>query len=86
MISYFRNRCPSCEKAPVFTGIYAMSRECPSCGSVFEKESGYFIGAMIASYFLGVFLAFPPLLLMVFKFKVEMEWAIGVSALMIFVL
>jgi hypothetical protein len=31
-----------------------MNRSCPSCGTVFEKEPGYFVGAMYFSYFLGV--------------------------------
>jgi hypothetical protein len=63
-----------------------MSRACATCGNTFEKESGYFIGAMIASYFLGVFLAFPALLLMVFRYRLEMADAIGASVLLIFML
>ena len=31
-----------------------MHRTCPSCGTLFEKEPGYFVGAMYFSYFLGV--------------------------------
>jgi len=86
VIPHFRNRCPSCEKAPIFPGITTMNRACPACGNVFEKEPGYFIGAMIASYFLGVFLAFPPLLALVFTFKVEMVQAIAASIVLIFIL
>ncbi len=86
MSSFFRNKCPSCKSAPIFSGIYAMNSKCPSCGIEFEKESGYFIGAMIASYFLGVFLALPVLLALVFYFKISMELAIGATILQTFLM
>lgn len=28
--------------------------ECPACGLVFVREYGYFVGAMYASYFIGI--------------------------------
>lgn len=31
-----------------------MNRACPVCGIVFEREPGYFLGAMYFSYGLGV--------------------------------
>ena len=31
-----------------------MNERCPVCGLVFERESGYFLGAMYFSYFLAV--------------------------------
>lgn len=31
-----------------------MNQSCPACGTVFEKEPGYFVGAMYFSYFLAV--------------------------------
>jgi hypothetical protein len=31
-----------------------MHRACPSCGLVFEREPGYFVGAMYVSYALAV--------------------------------
>ena len=86
MISYFKNRCPSCNHAPIFSGIYVMNSKCPACETVFEKESGYFIGAMIASYFLGVFLALPVLLLLIFYYQVDMGMAIGATILQTFLL
>ena len=47
-------RCPWCRRGRIFRGILAMHPSCPSCGAVFEKEPGYFVGAMYFSYFLGV--------------------------------
>jgi len=36
-----------------------MRTACPVCALVFEREPGYFVGAMYASYFLGIFLTLP---------------------------
>ena len=32
---------------------------CPECGLQFEREQGYFTGAMYASYFIGIFVTLP---------------------------
>jgi uncharacterized protein (DUF983 family) len=47
-------RCPWCRRGRIFRGVLAMNRSCPSCGTLFEKEPGYFVGAMYFSYFLAV--------------------------------
>ena len=47
-------RCPWCRRGPIFRGVLTMNGACPSCGTVFEKEPGYFVGAMYFSYFLAV--------------------------------
>lgn len=36
-----------------------MHRTCPECGLVFEREPGYFLGAMYLSYGLGILVAAP---------------------------
>jgi len=79
MIRYFRNRCPNCNDSPIFPGLFRMHQKCPQCGNIFEKESGYFIGAMIASYFLGAILALPTMLLAIFHYHFEFAEAIGMT-------
>lgn len=59
--SLFSNRCPKCGETPIFRGISSMNKKCEACGNVYEKESGYFVGAMMAAYFLGAFLIVPVL-------------------------
>lgn len=51
-----RQRCPRCRTGPVFRSLFAMNDPCPRCGLVFEREEGYFLGAMYVSYVLGCFL------------------------------
>ena len=47
-------RCPRCQRAPIFRGRLAMHPTCPACGLRFEREPGYFTGAMYVSYVLAV--------------------------------
>jgi uncharacterized protein (DUF983 family) len=47
-------RCPRCLQGRVYSGLMRMNDHCSVCRIRFEKEPGYFLGAMYASYFLGV--------------------------------
>jgi len=55
----FENRCPFCGKGAIFHSVILMHRTCPGCGHVFEREPGFFIGAMVFSYLLSCGLAVP---------------------------
>ena len=46
-------RCPQCREGRVFRGRFAMNERCPSCGLQFQRDEGYFLGAMYFSYLLG---------------------------------
>jgi uncharacterized protein (DUF983 family) len=45
-----RARCPRCLHGRVFASLFAMHPRCPECGLAFEREQGYFVGAMYISY------------------------------------
>ena len=47
-------RCPRCQDGRIFRSRLAMHAVCPTCGMRFERESGYFTGAMYVSYVLAV--------------------------------
>lgn len=47
-------RCPRCRRGELFTGLITMPVRCPECGLVYEREHGYFVGAMAISYGLAV--------------------------------
>ena len=49
-----RLRCPRCLEGRVWSGFLTMSGRCPTCGLEFEREPGYFTGAMLVSYALAV--------------------------------
>lgn len=53
-----RHLCPRCRQGRIFRGWLAMYDVCPVCGLKFNREQGYFLGAMYVSYGLSI----PPVL------------------------
>jgi uncharacterized protein (DUF983 family) len=49
-----RGLCPVCRRGRVFSGRFRMHDRCPVCQVWFEREPGYFVGAMYISYALAV--------------------------------
>jgi uncharacterized protein (DUF983 family) len=57
--SILRQRCPRCRAArifrySIFRGFPKMHESCLHCGLKFEREEGYFLGAMYISYALAL--------------------------------
>jgi uncharacterized protein (DUF983 family) len=55
-----RQMCPGCRTgkifcSSIFVGFPKMHERCPVCGLKFEREAGYFLGAMYISYGLALF-------------------------------
>lgn len=54
-----RQFCPRCGRGKIFgTSIFRLfpklNERCPVCGLKFEREEGYFLGAMVVSYILAI--------------------------------
>jgi uncharacterized protein (DUF983 family) len=45
-----QQRCSRCLQGQVFATLFRMHDQCPVCGLRFEREPGYFTGAMSLSY------------------------------------
>ena len=45
-----RLRCPRCGAAPLFRGPFSMYSHCLACDLRFEREQGYFVGAIYINY------------------------------------
>lgn len=54
-----RQRCPRCRTGRIFRGMISMNDPCPHCGLLFDREPGYFLGAMYISYGISVALLLP---------------------------
>ena len=58
-----RQRCPVCGRGKIFSGIFKTYERCPACGFAFEREPGYYTGAMavnlVVSELLIVIIAVP---------------------------
>lgn len=57
--SMLRGLCPRCRQGLIYPGSFLlglgkMRETCPCCGLKFEREQGYFLGAMMISYMLAV--------------------------------
>jgi len=52
-----RLRCPVCGEGKLFTGPFFMDKACHRCGTVYEREQGFFLGAIYFNYGLTAFIA-----------------------------
>lgn len=60
MLRYgLRLKCPRCGAGSLFRKAFRMEQECHHCGLKFEREQGYFIGAMYINYAVTVAVAVP---------------------------
>lgn len=59
VLGVLRQVCPRCGRGAIFRTFLSMHRACPSCGLEFEREQGYFVGAMYFSYALAVLIVLP---------------------------
>ncbi|MCE3229063.1 MAG: hypothetical protein K0S32_3614 [Bacteroidetes bacterium] len=61
ILNVWKEKCPHCKNSDVFEkrkhffAMPEMKSHCSSCGYQFDREPGYFIGAMYISYGLAVF-------------------------------
>ena len=75
-----RQLCPRCRQGRIFRnsvyrGPLAMLDNCPACGLKYEREPGYFLGAMYVSYGLSI----PPVILLILLIWKVIGWAYDVS-------
>jgi uncharacterized protein (DUF983 family) len=62
LISAVQMKCPRCGEGRLYEdqgffpmkGIFSMKRHCSNCGLKYEKEVGFFYGAMYVSYMLNI--------------------------------
>jgi uncharacterized protein (DUF983 family) len=79
LLDILRGRCPRCHRGAIFVPgprglIGELNDACPSCGLVFLREAGYFLGAMYVSYGLGVITVLPVAVIL----AVWVEWSLWV--------
>ncbi len=71
LYSVVKNRCPKCHQGKVFQKdnpynlkyLFKMETVCSNCAERYEKEPGYFFGAMFVSYALTAMVFFIVLVL-----------------------
>ena len=66
-----RLRCPRCGESPLYSGPFTMHEACAVCGLHYEREPGYFVGAIYVNY--GVTVA------VVLGTVLVLDWTIGLT-------
>ena len=59
LTALLEQKCPRCREGAIFRGAIAMNPGCRVCGLAFDREPGYFLGAMYFSYAMGVAILVP---------------------------
>src|SRR6267143_530606 len=44
-----RLRCPACSQSSIARGPFRIRHHCPNCRSLFKREEGFFVGAILAN-------------------------------------
>jgi uncharacterized protein (DUF983 family) len=76
-------RCPRCGGAPLFDGLVRMRPRCGACGLVFERETGYFIGAIYINYAVTVGLALAGYFALEAWWAPPVGWQVGLWSLFV---
>lgn len=95
LYAVLKQKCPRCQNGDLFKhknsyrfkDITTMHDKCPVCGLKYEKEPGFFYGAMYVSYALTVAL-WVTLAIIIFTFYKMSPWlflGIGITALILLV-
>lgn len=79
LYSIIYNKCPKCQQGDFFVnknpykkGFIKMHDKCTHCNELFNKEVGFYYGAMYVSYGLNIGLGIALFLLMVVILKAEL--------------
>jgi uncharacterized protein (DUF983 family) len=52
--AFFAMRCPRCRRGPIYESAFVLHKSCPVCSLVYEREPGYFVGALYVGYTFGI--------------------------------
>lgn len=68
-------RCPRCGQTGLFRRWYTMVDDCPRCGLHFEREEGYWLGAMMVNLGMAQLAFLAVLVGMSVAFWPDVPWA-----------
>jgi uncharacterized protein (DUF983 family) len=77
-------RCPICGIGKIFRNFINMAPACTVCGFVYEREQGYFIGAMYINYGVTVLAIMAGWIILELVVKVPSDllvWLLGIIAI-----
>jgi uncharacterized protein (DUF983 family) len=77
-----RRRCPKCGSKGIFANWFSLKESCPTCGAVFAREEGYFLGAYALNLIVAEFIGLGFVLIVLFNLNLSLweQEVIAVSA------
>jgi uncharacterized protein (DUF983 family) len=70
-------RCPRCCRGRIYAHGMKMNERCPTCNLLFEREPGYFLGALYVSYGMASFILIALLLIGHWLFPdIDLGWMV----------
>src|SRR6478672_4555677 len=87
-------RCPRCREGKLFTkdgffvfnGMSAMPANCPVCGLRYDREPGFFWGAMYISYGIAVAIILPVFIIAFALVKLTFWQSVGAGSIALLIL
>lgn len=70
-------RCPACERASAFAGVYQLHETCPNCGVRFERDEGSFLGALAVGYGFAILVLIAYLLVVIPRYGLSDAVVVG---------
>ena len=49
LLRSLRLKCPACGESSILNGPFQIKHHCPNCRSLFKREEGFFVGAILAN-------------------------------------
>ena len=67
-----RRRCPNCGSKGIFANWFSLKEQCPTCGTVFVREEGYFLGAYAVNLIVAEFIGLGVVLVIIFNLDLSL--------------
>lgn len=69
-----RRVCPYCGQVKVFKNWFSIERYCPACGVRFEREDGYFLGAMAVNLIVAEMVGMSAVIVLLLQRDMSLIW------------
>lgn len=85
LLRALRLRCPACGRGALYGGWFAMHETCPVCTFRYEREQGYFVGAIYVNFATAVCLGLVPVVVadVIWGLTIGQQLAIAVPLMIV---
>jgi uncharacterized protein (DUF983 family) len=73
-----RLQCPRCGKGSLYAKPFRMRANCPACDLKFEREQGYFVGAIYINYAATIGIAVPGFFLLDISANIDINQQLAI--------